>query len=120
MAAGSFTKRLGVPEGTVLKIPTIEFSYKNDEYHDPLINHYHALAPVSYTHLCRDLLPAEVAQNILPRGKAHTRQMLDAVVRHLRGKARDAERRLRTAVHARHRQRHKMCIRDRWMGPERC
>ena len=44
VAAGSFTKRLGVPEGTVLKIPTIEFSYKNDEYHDPLINHYHALA----------------------------------------------------------------------------
>ena len=41
---GSFTQRLGVPEGTVLKIPTIEFSYKNDEYHDPLINHYHALA----------------------------------------------------------------------------
>ena len=35
VAAGSFTKRLGVPEGTVLKIPTIEFSYKNDEYHDP-------------------------------------------------------------------------------------
>lgn len=44
VAAGSFTKRLGVPEGTVLKIPTIEFSYKNDAYHDPLINHYHALA----------------------------------------------------------------------------
>jgi phosphoribosylaminoimidazole-succinocarboxamide synthase len=41
---GQLTKRLGVPEGTVLKIPTIEFSYKNDEYHDPLINHYHALA----------------------------------------------------------------------------
>ena len=44
VAAGSFTKRLGVPEGTVLKCPTLEFSYKNDEYHDPLINHYHALA----------------------------------------------------------------------------
>ena len=44
VAAGSFTKRLGVPEGTVLKIPTIEFSYKNDEYHDPLINSYHARA----------------------------------------------------------------------------
>lgn len=44
IAAGSFTKRLGVPEGTVLKIPTIEFSYKNDEYHDPLINSYHACA----------------------------------------------------------------------------
>ena len=43
VAAGSFTKRLGVPEGTVLKIPTIEFSYKNDEHHDPLINSYHAL-----------------------------------------------------------------------------
>ena len=28
----------------MLKIPTIEFSYKNDEYHDPLINSYHARA----------------------------------------------------------------------------
>ena len=44
VAAGSFTKRLGVPEGTVLKCPTLEFSYKNDDLHDPLINHYHALA----------------------------------------------------------------------------
>ena len=44
VAAGSFTKRLGVPEGTVLKCTTLEFSYKNDDLHDPLINHYHALA----------------------------------------------------------------------------
>ena len=44
VAAGSFTKRLGVPEGTVLKCTTLEFSYKNDHLHDPLINHYHALA----------------------------------------------------------------------------
>ena len=44
VAAGSFTKRLGVAEGTVLKAPTLEFSYKNDDLHDPLINHYHALA----------------------------------------------------------------------------
>jgi len=44
VAAGSFTKRLGVKEGTVLKTPTLEFSYKNDDLHDPLINHYHALA----------------------------------------------------------------------------
>ena len=44
VAAGSFSKRLGVAEGTALKCPTLEFSYKNDEYHDPLINHYHALA----------------------------------------------------------------------------
>ena len=43
VAAGSFTKRLGVPEGTVLKCTTLEFSYKNDDLHDPLINHYHAL-----------------------------------------------------------------------------
>ena len=44
VAAGSFTKRLGVAEGTALKAPTLEFSYKNDDLHDPLINHYHALA----------------------------------------------------------------------------
>ena len=38
VAAGSFSKRLGVPEGTELAEPTIEFSYKNDELGDPLIN----------------------------------------------------------------------------------
>ena len=38
VAAGSFSKRLGVPEGTELAEPTIEFSYKNDEPGDPLIN----------------------------------------------------------------------------------
>lgn len=43
-AAGSFSKRLGVTEGTPLKCSTLEFSYKCDELHDPLINHYHALA----------------------------------------------------------------------------
>ena len=44
VAAGSFSKRYGVTEGTVLSAPTLEFSYKNDDLHDPLINHYHALA----------------------------------------------------------------------------
>ena len=44
IAAGSFSKRYGVPEGTELKISTIEFSYKNDDLHDPLINDYHAIA----------------------------------------------------------------------------
>lgn len=44
VAAGSFSKRFGVVEGTPLKMPTIEFSYKNDDLHDPMINHYHALA----------------------------------------------------------------------------
>ena len=44
IAAGSFSKRYGVEEGTDLAIPTIEFSYKNDDLHDPLINDYHAIA----------------------------------------------------------------------------
>jgi len=43
-ACGSFSKRYGVAEGTELKQPTIEFSYKNDALGDPLINTYHALA----------------------------------------------------------------------------
>ncbi len=44
VAAGSFSKKYGVAEGTLLSAPTIEFSYKNDELGDPLINTYHALA----------------------------------------------------------------------------
>ena len=44
VAAGSFSKRLGVSEGTELVEPTIEFSYKNDELEDPLINSYFAKA----------------------------------------------------------------------------
>lgn len=44
ISAGSFAKRYGVKEGIVFSEPTIEFSYKNDDLHDPLINSYHALA----------------------------------------------------------------------------
>ena len=44
VAAGSFSKRYGVQEGTVLISPTLEFSYKDDDLGDPLINTYHALA----------------------------------------------------------------------------
>ncbi len=44
VAAGSFSKRLGVEEGTEFSAPTIEFSYKNDELGDPLINDYFAIA----------------------------------------------------------------------------
>ena len=44
ISAGSFAKRYGVEEGIVFDAPTIEFSYKNDELGDPLINSYHALA----------------------------------------------------------------------------
>ena len=43
-AAGSFSKRYGVPEGTALSTTVIEFSYKNDDLGDPLINDYHTLA----------------------------------------------------------------------------
>ena len=44
ISAGSFAKRYGVEEGIVFDAPTIEFSYKNDDLGDPLINSYHALA----------------------------------------------------------------------------
>ncbi|SHJ18461.1 phosphoribosylaminoimidazolesuccinocarboxamide synthase [Parasporobacterium paucivorans] len=44
VAAGSFSKRLGIEEGRKLISPTLEFSYKNDELGDPLINDYFALA----------------------------------------------------------------------------
>jgi len=44
ISAGSFAKRYGVEEGIVFSEPTIEFSYKNDDLGDPLINDYHALA----------------------------------------------------------------------------
>lgn len=44
ISAGSFSKRYGVEEGIVFSRPTIEFSYKNDDLGDPLINSYHAQA----------------------------------------------------------------------------
>lgn len=43
-AAGSFSKRLGVTEGTVFEEPIFEFSYKNDDYGDPFINDDYAVA----------------------------------------------------------------------------
>lgn len=43
VAAGSFSKKLGIEEGTKLKRPTLEFSYKNDALGDPFINDYYAL-----------------------------------------------------------------------------
>ena len=44
IAAGSFSKRYGVEEGVVFDSPTIEFSYKNDDLGDPLLNEYHVAA----------------------------------------------------------------------------
>ena len=44
ISAGAFAKRFVVEEGIVFDEPTIEFSYKNDELGDPLMNAYHAIA----------------------------------------------------------------------------
>lgn len=44
VAAGSMAKRYGVEEGTPLKETVLEFSYKNDDLNDPLINDYHIFA----------------------------------------------------------------------------
>lgn len=44
IAAGSLSKRLGIPEGTKMATTVLEFSYKNDELGDPMINDYHIAA----------------------------------------------------------------------------
>lgn len=44
IAAGSLSKRLGIEEGTEMKKTVLEFSLKDDELHDPMINHYHIYA----------------------------------------------------------------------------
>jgi phosphoribosylaminoimidazole-succinocarboxamide synthase len=44
ISAGHFASRYGVPEGIVFDDPVVEFSYKNDELHDPLLNDDHAVA----------------------------------------------------------------------------
>ena len=43
-AAGSLSQRLGLPEGTVMKVPVLEFCNKNDDLGDPKVNEYHILA----------------------------------------------------------------------------
>ena len=44
IAAGSLSKRLGLPEGTKLKTTVLEYCYKNDDLGDPMINDYHIAA----------------------------------------------------------------------------
>ena len=44
VAAGSLAKRLGLPEGTPLATPVVEFYYKSDELGDPMINDFHIKA----------------------------------------------------------------------------
>ncbi|HCX61792.1 phosphoribosylaminoimidazolesuccinocarboxamide synthase [Sedimentibacter sp.] len=44
VAAGSLSQRLGIEEGVIMKETVLEFSYKNDELGDPMINDYHIKA----------------------------------------------------------------------------
>ncbi len=44
IAAGSLSKRLGIPEGKVLNHTVLEFCYKNDDLGDPMVNEYHIFA----------------------------------------------------------------------------
>ena len=44
IAAGSLSKRLGLPEGTKLAATVLEYSYKNDDLGDPMVNEYHIAA----------------------------------------------------------------------------
>ncbi len=44
IAAGSLSKRLGLPEGTPLAKTVLEYSYKNDALGDPMVNEYHIAA----------------------------------------------------------------------------
>lgn len=44
IVAGSLVKRLGLPEGTPLAAPIIEYDYKSDELGDPMLNRWHIMA----------------------------------------------------------------------------
>lgn len=44
IAAGSLSKRLGLPEGVKLKKTVLEYCYKNDDLGDPMVNDYHIAA----------------------------------------------------------------------------
>jgi phosphoribosylaminoimidazole-succinocarboxamide synthase len=59
LAAGSFTRRLGVAEGTKLRRPIVEFSYKRDDLGDPLLTRSHIDV--------LDLAPADVVDEIEAR-----------------------------------------------------
>lgn len=44
VVAGSLSTRIGMPEGTRLKSPVLEYNYKDDALGDPMINRFHAFA----------------------------------------------------------------------------
>lgn len=62
VAAGSFSKKLAIEEGTKLLAPTLEFSYKNDALGDPMINDYYAIAIGAATREEIDAITAYVFQ----------------------------------------------------------
>ena len=78
LSAGSFAKRYGVEEGIVFDAPTIEFSYKNDELGDPLLNSYHALALKLAT-------AEEIDQEVRLCRQRHSQGLLGRVRRHAGG-----------------------------------
>ena len=74
-AAGSFSKKYGVPEGSDLASPILEFDYKCDPLDDPLVNNYHILA--------LGLATQEEIDKILESGKEY--EELKLVVTHMGG-----------------------------------
>lgn len=44
IAAGSLSKRLGLPEGTKMSRTVLEYCYKDDDLGDPMVNEYHIFA----------------------------------------------------------------------------
>jgi phosphoribosylaminoimidazole-succinocarboxamide synthase len=44
IVAGGMAKLLGLEEGIILEQPVLEYHYKNDALHDPLMNEYHVMA----------------------------------------------------------------------------
>ena len=61
VAAGSFSKRLGVEEGTALPFPVLEFYLKEDALNDPIINEDH----IRVLELATDLQVAEIKKQAL-------------------------------------------------------
>ncbi len=79
-AAGSMAKRLGLEEGTELKTTVLEFSYKDDDLGDPLINSYHAVAIGAATWEDIDTiskLALEVNQNMVEFFKSVGVELID-------------------------------------------
>ncbi|WP_206916057.1 phosphoribosylaminoimidazolesuccinocarboxamide synthase [Alicyclobacillus suci] len=92
LAAGSFSKRLGVPESTPLPRPIVEFYLKNDELGDPLITDDHALALGLATALELDVLRSQALRiNALLQAKFAACQLILVDFKLEFGKATDGD-----------------------------